>query len=98
MGAYSIAGVDLTVEEIREPGGYRCGEPRRYRVSNCEWVAEFTLRHDGTAPQASVLALEPRFGHGNRCKFAADLSLMESLFNQVLAPSSGVRLVGPCAH
>ena len=95
MDFYSIAGIDISVEHMRAAGGYRIGDTERYRVSNCEWVAEFALQRMWRAPQGAPVEVVPCFWQGDRCKFDRDLALIEPLVAQIFVAPDATLLMAP---
>ena len=91
MDFYSIGGIDITLEQLPQLGGYREGELGNCRISNCEWSADLDLRQHWEMPHCSLLEVTPRFRHGNREKFESDLCVIQPLIRLALAPS-GTRL------
>lgn len=94
MDFYSIAGVDISVEHMRAPGGYRIGDAEHYRVSNCEWSAEFAVRRSWRAPQGATVEVLPSFREGDRHKFDLDLALIGPLVAQVFVAPDATLLMG----
>lgn len=98
MDLYSIAGIDISVERVQTVGGYRLGDTERYRVSNCEWVAEFVLQRSWRAPQGATVEVVPCFRQGDRCKFDRDLALIEPLVAQIFVAPDATLLMAPRAQ
>lgn len=95
MDFYSIAGVDISVEQLRTPDGYRIGDTEHYRVSNCEWAAEFVVRRSWRVPQGATVEVLPCFREGDRRKFDLDLTLIEPLVEQVFVAPDAALLLAP---
>lgn len=97
MDFYSIAGVDISVEQLRAADGYRIGDTEHYRVSNCQWTAEFMVRRSWRAPRGATVEVLPCFREGDRRKFDLDLALIEPLVARVFVTPDASLLMAPQA-
>ena len=97
MDLYSIGGIDITLEQLPQQGGYREGEPFTWRISNCAWSGELNLRRQWELPHCSVLEVMPRFCLGNREKFESDLGIIQPLIRFAFtAPGLSLRMRPVC--
>jgi len=89
MRQYSVAGIEISLQEEAPAGGYRLGTARRFAMRNCEWSAELFV-HDGwRAPLEPTSEVSPAFTAGNHDKFRGDLARIQPLLRALLAPPGG---------